>query len=314
MIFVGLFFATFLGTIFPLLSELFTNRKITVGMPFFNQVNGPIFISLIILMGICPLLAWQKSNKKSFGYNILMPVITAVISLLILFLSGIRNSWALVSFPLFIFVLVTHIVEIIRDTITRRKMSKENIFLCFYNLIIRNHRRYGGYIAHMGIAVMAIGIIGYSQFTTKKIITLSQNQTVEMGNYSFTYIDINEKRLNGMDIVYAEIIMSKNGEFQTALKPEKVFYSYWPDMSTTEVSIDSNPLRDIYVVLAGWESDGRATIEIKIIPLVKLIWIGGLILLTGTLFAVWSGRYGNKAPKYYLMNGISNEYQNISNN
>ena len=314
LIFIGLFFATFLGTIFPILSELIINRKITVGMPFFNQVNGPIFISLIILMGICPLLAWQKSNKKSFGYNILIPVITAVISLLILFFSGMRNSWALVSFPLFIFVLVTYIVEIIRDTFTRRKMSKENIFLAFYNLIIRNRRRYGGYIAHMGIAVMAIGIIGYSQFTTKKIITLSQNQTVEMGNYSFTYIDLNEKRLNGMDIVYAEIIMSKNGEFQTALKPEKVFYSYWPDMSTTEVSIDSNSLRDIYVVLAGWESDGRVTIEIKIIPLVKLIWIGGFILLAGTLFAVWFGRYGNKVPKYYLMNGISNEYQNISNN
>lgn len=306
LILIGIFFATFLGTMFPLLSELFTDRKITVGMPFFNQVNGPILVALLSLMGICPFLAWQKSNKKQFGYNFIFPFSLAVLSVFILFISGLRNIWALTSFPLLVFILATHIIEFIRDTITRRKMSGENFPVAFIRLIVRNRRRYGGFLVHIGIAVMAAGIIGYTQFMSKTTITLSKKESVKIADYTFTYMDIGEERLGDVDVVYIEINMYKNGEFITALRPEKVFYSYWPEMPTSEVAIDSNLLRDIYIVLAGWESDGRATFEIRIIPLVMLIWIGGLILFTGALFAVSSGRYGNKVPKYYINNGTSN--------
>ncbi len=300
LLFIGLFFATFLGTIFPLLSELLINRKVTVGAPFFNQVNGPIILSLIILMGICPLLAWQKANKKNLRYNIVIPVLAGLVALIILYISEMRNSWALISIPVIVFVMTTHIIEIVRDTFTRKKMSGENIPLAFIRLLLRNRRRYGGYLAHIGIAVIALGFVGYTQFTTKKIITLSENETVKTGNYTFTFRDLKEKRINGMDIVYAEMDLSIEGKFIRTMKPERVFYSYWPDMSTTEVSIESNFKRDVYIVLAAWEKDGRATFEIKIIYLVKLIWTGGLMLLAGTIFAVWAGRFGNKTPRYYL--------------
>lgn len=300
LLFIGLFFSTFLGTIFPLLSELIINRKVTVGSPFFNQVNGPILLSLIVLMGICPLLAWQNSNKNNLRYNIIVPVLSGLLSLIILYIFKIRNTLALISIPIIVFVITTHIIEVIRDTLTRKKMTGEKLLLALSRLLTRNRRRYGGYLAHIGIAVIALGFIGYTQFTIKQTITLMQNETVEMGNYSFTYTDLKEKRINGMDIVYAEVNLSMADKFIRTMKPERVFYSYWPNMSTTEVSIESNLKRDVYLVLASWEKDGRATFEIKIIYLVKLIWTGGLMLLAGTIFAVWFGRFGDKTPRYYL--------------
>ncbi|MCF6095157.1 heme lyase CcmF/NrfE family subunit [Microaerobacter geothermalis] len=305
LLLVGTFIATFWGTIFPIVSEAVTGTKVTVGPPFYNKVSAPILGALILVMGICPLIAWQKSTWNQLRNNFFVPVALSFSLFLTIYFMGVREFWALLIIPIISFVIITHLIEFIRGTRARKKMTNENVFLAFFRLITRNRRRFGGYIVHLGIMLMALGIMGYSQFQEKVTVTLGFGESVSIGDYKLTYENIAERKEGKNDVVYAELSVIKDGEKNLGIiKPEKVFYSYWP-MPTTEIAIYSTFREDLYVVLSGWENDGRATFEVKVIPLVIWIWIGAAVVIIGAVFAVWFGRYGNVTPKYtpkYVVN------------
>ncbi len=298
LLFVGLFFATFLGTMFPLLSELVTGTRITVSTPFFNKVNGPIFLALFIVLGVCPLIAWQKSSGRRFMRNFSVPLGATVVTLAILFSAGIRNPVTLVAFPVLSFVFVAHVVDVARGVRARSGMTAEPLLIALFRLIVRNNRRYGGYIVHAGVIVMAAGIIGYSLYTEKVTLTMAFGDTVELGRYEVTYKHIAERSVGDDHIVYATLRIRKDDAPAFELQPEKVFYGYWPDMPTSEVGLYSTLLEDFYVVLSAWDEEGRATFEIKRIPLVSLVWYGGIIMTLGAIFAFWRGRARTAAPAH----------------
>lgn len=293
----GAAFAVFWGTIFPLVSEAIRGTKVTVGPPFFNSVQSPILLSLIFVMGVCPLLAWQRSTMKNLMKNFLVPALLSVAVCVILLAIGIRNAYPIIAYGVVCFMIVTHFIEFYRGVKARRQMSGEGVLKALYNLTTRNRRRYGGYIVHFGVALIALGIIGSQNFDQQTMRTVGLGESFNIGNYTLTYENLREREEGINSVIYAELSIMKNGKPLGMLRPEKVFYGNW-DEPSTEVGLLSNWREDLYVVMGSWEQDGRATFVAKVNPMVNWIWFGGMILVIGTMFALWSGKYGNITPKY----------------
>src|SRR5439155_955100 len=143
-------FTVFFGTVFPLLSEAVRGVKVSVGAPFFNQVNVPLFLSLIFLMGVGPLIAWRRASLENLKRNFLWPVLIGAVAALILRLLGVRSTVAVVALALTIFVTATIAVDLLRATRARRLMG-ERALPALGGLLLRHNRRYGGFIVHLAV-------------------------------------------------------------------------------------------------------------------------------------------------------------------
>lgn len=302
LLLVGCAFAVFWGTIFPLVSQMVTGTSVTVGIPFFNKVAGPILLAMLLVMGVCPLIAWQKSTLKNLRENFLWPLVIAVAITIALIVYGITKPWAVIGYLVCAFVLLTHLQEFYRGTKVRRKMTGEGFLTALSRLCLKNRRRYGGYIIHIGIVLMAIGIIGSNHYDLEVTRSVRAGDVIEVGDYQLTFNKLDARREGANEVVYADIDAIKNNNYVGKIIPEKIFYPTW-HQPRTEVAIISTFKEDLYITLAGWDSDGTTALKVNINPLVKWIWTGGYVLIFGTVFALWPGRGTNLGPKYrYLLN------------
>ncbi|PKM82069.1 MAG: cytochrome C biogenesis protein [Firmicutes bacterium HGW-Firmicutes-14] len=297
LILVGIAFTTFFGTIYPLIGEVFTGTRPTVSIPYFNTVNAPLGLLLVLLMGICPLIAWRKSSAKNLRDNFLVPLAGSVIFAAAAYALGLKKPYALLAFTTLAFVTIATLAEFVKGTTVRMRMTGENPLAALGKLMVRNRRRYGGYIIHLGTIMLIAGIIGSQTYDRVVEKTVAYGETIRIDNYEITYQHLAERRDGKNDVVYAELTASKDGKPIGTLQPEKVFYSTHPNPST-EVAILGGLVEDLYVILAGWEKDGRATLKILVNPLVAWMWIGGYVMVAGTVFALWPGRGAEIGPKY----------------
>lgn len=297
LLLVGAAFGVFWGTVFPLVSEAVRGTKVTVGMPFFNTVQAPILLSMMFVMAVCPLLAWQRSSLKNLKKNFLIPAILAIVAMVLMILLGIQKAWAVIGFGVIVLLFITHFLEFYRGVKARRKMTKEKVYLSIYRLMTKNRRRYGGYIVHIGIAFIAMGIIGSQNYDVQTMKTVNLGDSIEVKDYRINYERLDQKREGINDIVYAEMTVFRNGKRIGTIQPEKVFYGNW-DQPSSEVGLISSLKEDLYVVLSDWEDDGKATFIVKINPMMTWLWIGSFMIVIGSLFAVWNGKYQNITPRY----------------
>ncbi|MDT3700803.1 MAG: heme lyase CcmF/NrfE family subunit [Thermincola sp.] len=311
LILVGIAFTTFFGTIYPLIGEVFTGTRPTVSIPYFNRVNAPLGVLMVVLIGICPLIAWRKSSLKNLRDNFLVPITASFLLAAAAYALGIRKIYALVAFTAVFFAMFSTLTEFFKGTKVRMKMTGENPFTALGKLMVRNRRRYGGYIIHMGLIMLIAGIIGSNAFAKVNQQTVSRGQSIQVENYTLTYNYLAERRDGSNDVVYADVTVFKDGKPLGSLQPEKVFYSTHPEPSS-EVAIQGSLREDLYIILAGWEKDGRATLKVLINPLVAWLWIGGYVMVVGTIFALWPGRGAEVGPKIASRNSggeIGGSYQ-----
>ncbi len=291
LILVGAAFATLWGTIFPMVSEAITAKKVTVGAPFFNQVNGPIFFALIVLMGICPLIGWRRATAENLLRNFLRPFAAAVISVIVLFALGVREWYGFVAYSAATFVLATIVSEFYRGIVARHRQYNENYATAALNLVTQNRRRYGGYIVHVGVVLGVIGIAGSSFYQVDTQANLKAGETTQLKQYTIQYDGLQIFPTENHQAVTARLTILQNGVRVATLVPEKDFYaSPNPDQSqwTTEVAVRTTPLEDLYIILAGFDATaGTATIKVIINPLVVWLWVGFGVLVVGTLIAAW---------------------------
>ncbi|WP_210364841.1 heme lyase CcmF/NrfE family subunit [Bacillus sp. REN3] len=282
-------FAVFWGTMYPLISETFTGTKVNVGAPYFNKVMAPILLVLIVLMGICPLIAWQKAAIERFVKSMIWPLAMGVVTAIGLFAFGVKGIYAVVGLSATAFMFGTHILEFIRGISARRKATKENIFKAAFKLTVKNQRRYGGYIVHIGIAIIAVGVISSHSYSTEVLKTVNAGESIKVGDYSLKFNELTEHMKNGNGVIIADIDVSYKGKDIGKIKPEKIFYETWPEPST-EVAIKTNWSQDLYVVVSSWENKDKVTFMVKVNPFVSWIWTGGIIMVIGTAFALAGGR------------------------
>ncbi len=287
LVLIGIAFAVFWGTIFPVLSEAVRGVKITVGPPFFNRVNAPLALGLIFLMGVGPLIAWRRTTTGNLARSFATPAISGLAAGLVLFALGIRAWYALAAFSLAAFVLATIVAEFLRGTLARRHMVGERPTRALVNLVAKNNRRYGGYIIHLGVIIVFAGIVGSSFFRTEVKKTVREGESFAVGPYTLRYLGIDGVDTPHLESVSARVEVTRDGREVAIMTPAKLFYKR-PQQPATNVAIRSTPLNDLYVVLAGIDEQNRlVTFEVFLTPLVFWLWAGGLLMAAGTVVVMW---------------------------
>lgn len=288
-LFAGIAFATLWGTFFPMFSELLVQDRISVAAPFFNKVNGPLFLILFLLMGVGPLLGWRRTSMEAMRRQFTWPLVFAVV---IGIAAAIYNSqiFSVIGMAICAFVTAAIVQEFVRGTIARRVATNENVVVALGSLMRRNGRRYGGYIVHLGIVMMGVAIIGNEFYLTSTNVTLAQNESVQISGYEVTYTGLDTERGSNVTSITAnlDVYHTATGRFVGTLVPHRNIYDKNPDMPTSEVGLHMNLVRDVYVVLNGWEDRGAtATFSVFINPLTIWLWAGGIVLIIGTLVSAW---------------------------
>lgn len=280
LVFTGIAFATLWGTIYPLVTELFRGTAITVGAPFYNQVNGPLLVLLLVLMGIGPLLAWRRTVMSSVLRSIAIPLTITVCALVgILFLFG--QPPAAIGAAAAIFAICAVMVEYVRGVKLRRKNAGDNIPTALYRLTRRDPRRFGGYIVHLGVAIIAIGIIGSWFFSSERQVVVTPGQSVDIAGYTVTYQRLTETNTADSRVITAYVNVSSGDTNHGTVGAKRFTYRGFEDQMTTQVAINTVGFDDVYIMLLEWGADSEAHLRIFVNPLVTWIWAGGAVYLFG---------------------------------
>jgi cytochrome c-type biogenesis protein CcmF len=212
--------------------------------------------------------------------------VAAVITAVLLFIFGIREFYAMIAFPVCVFVIGTILSEWFRGVRARHRIRSENYIKAFTNLIAANAPRYGGYIVHIAIILITIGVVGSSLYDVENDATLKPGESMSINNYTLTYDNIDSYETESKTVVTTTLSVRNSGKLIARLSPEKYFHRSY-EQPVTEVAIRSTLKEDLYVILVGWETDGTATFKVLVNPLIKWMWIGSVVLVLGGVIAFW---------------------------
>jgi cytochrome c-type biogenesis protein CcmF len=297
------FFVLF-ATMFPTLSEAVRGERLTVGPPFFNKWMLPVGLTLLLLTGIGPLLAWRKSSISNMVHQFLWPTTAALVTGGALALLGVRVWASGICFAFCAFVIVTIGQEFVRGAIVRKGATGTDILTAMIGLVARSQRRYGGYIVHVGIVLVFLGFAGQG-FKQEEQALLKPGQEVKVGNFSVRHNALRVTSDGQKQMVTGHVTVSENGRVIDELRPARWFFNKHEDEPTTEVAIRRAPTEDLYVVLASYDASSQtATYAVTINPLVNWIWIGfgvialgtGLALLPETVFTFAASKVPASVP------------------
>ena len=278
-------FTVFFGTVFPLLSEAVKGAKVSVGAPFFNQVNIPLFLSLIFLMGVGPLIAWRRASFDNLKRNFLWPVVIGAVAAIVLRLAGVGSAVAVLSLALTVFVIATIAVDLVRATRARRAMG-ESALPALGGLLLRHNRRYGGFVVHLAVLVVAVGVTGSQAWSVQTETTLKRGEEAALAGYRVRFDGLRESQESNHGKVTGSFTVVAGRGTGTVLEPAKKFY---PQEQSPIAYVDYRLgfVDDVYLVLGDFARDGSsATVKMQVNRMVSWIWIGGLVLTLGTLLAI----------------------------
>jgi cytochrome c-type biogenesis protein CcmF len=282
-------FAVLWGTLFPVLSEWVTGSKISVGPPFFDKVNIPIALFLLFLTGVGPLLAWRKTSFDALKRNFAWPLGIALVVGAVADVLGFRNFYALMCLILSVFVTLTIASEFYRGARVISSRDHVNIISAVGELTMRNTRRYGGYIVHLGMVLIFVGIAGRA-FSVDVQKRVSVGQSLTVGPYTLVCQNFDSPSNANYSSQRATIEVFRNGKSEMMLYPERRLFTA-SQVTETIVAIESSPVRDLYVVYSGIDpSTNKPVIHAFINPLVKFIWFGGFVVILGTGLAMFPER------------------------
>jgi cytochrome c-type biogenesis protein CcmF len=282
LVLVASCFSVLWGTLFPVISEAVTGEKISVDAPFFNRVNVPIGLFLLLLTGVGPLIAWRRTSWESLRRAFMWPSIAGLVLAIVLFLAGVHHFYALVSFALCLFVTWTVFGEFYKGASAIRAKTGQNLISAAVELTHRNTRRYGGYMIHMGIVIMFIGFTGKA-FDKDTTVEVSVNDTFRLGKYEMKMREIASGDNENYSWLHAKVDVMLDGRVVRTLEPERRGYKA-SRQPTSEVAIWRRLNEDVYLNFAGSaEGSNKAIIQAYIFPLVSWIWIGFWVLMIGTI-------------------------------
>ena len=285
VVFVALFAAIFWGSFgLPITSELFLGKEVTIGAETFEFYVTPLFIAMYILMGVAPLSAWGTMSAARLGGALKLPLVLTLLSVIALIVSGTGASVAVPGYGVVLFAGYVALYEIYRGAQARRRNLGESPLRALAALFGRNQRRYGGYIVHLGVTVIGIGVIGSTVFQTEVQHTLARGETVSVGDYALRYDDyVRAQAVDGRMMSITDVTVLRDGGEIARIRPRIDDY---PQMPMTIAGAHSTLENDFYVLLIRGDQE-RATFRIYINPLVNLVWWGGILLIIGTAIAAY---------------------------
>lgn len=288
IVFVALTAAIFWGSFgAPIVSELFVGEEITLSTEYYMRVTPPLFAVMYLLMGVAPLAAWGAISVQRLGRALSIPVLLTVLTAIFLVVVGTST---LATFAYSVVALAGYVAlyEIWRGAMARSRTRKENPFLALGMLMIRNRRRYGGYIVHLGIVIIGIGIIGSTLYQTQRQEGLNVGETMQVANgYSLRFDNmIDAIGEDGRLMTIAEVTVFRNDQPIANLRPR---IDHFEQMPMTISGAHSTFENDFYVLMVPSDEFtlNRATFSVYINPLINLVWWGGLVLIVGTMISAW---------------------------
>ena len=284
-------FFTLWGVVFPIISEITTGETITVGEPYYNQVNGPLMLGLICLMGIGPLLPWRKSNLSQVNRILIVPLdSTTIVVIAISLLFQITKPIVIIGIAVSTLAAISVFQEWIRGTKARQSSTGRNYLLAFCDLILANRPRYGGYIVHIAIIMLAFGILGSSFYNSEKDVFLAIGESTEIEDYSIEFTGIRTEIFPDRTERIADLKITKGDNELGSIGAWQGIYPSF-SMLSTRAAIRSTPIEDLYVIFSETQPDGKtAAFRILVNPLVWWMWLSGPFVILGTIVALWPAR------------------------
>jgi len=295
------------GVTFPILSEAVRGESVTVGRPYYDFFLRSFGLPLLLLMGIGPLVAWRRASLRSLGRTFLWPFAFALVAGGGLVAAGAGSSLpGLIAYTFSAFVIGTIVLEFARGTAARRALADEPVPKAFASLVARNRRRYGGYVVHAAIVLLAIGIAGSSAYDTSHTARLAPGQSLKLRDYTLVYRGLRSTRAQNAVETRATIDVYRGGDRIAVMHPGKNNYPVEQQVSN-EVAIRSDWLtgEDLFLITEQVNPNGTIDFKAIINPLVNLIWLAGLVFLLGSVVTLWPDareerrlavRYGRLAP------------------
>jgi cytochrome c-type biogenesis protein CcmF len=282
---LGITFVTLWGVVFPLITEFASDGTVTVATPYFNRVNGPLFLALLVLMGIGPVMAWRRSSPRSLLQWLLWPAGLAALAAAGMAIAGIREPLAIFAFCVLIFVGLVILEEWFRSARTRASAG-DNWAIAWFKVVAGNRPRHGGYIVHLAILVLAFGVVGTQFFDQRADFVLPPGGSAVIDNYRLEYLGSEIEERSDRTARWANISVYRDERRIGTLRP---WYAFYPDFRQASVraGIRSTPVEDLYIVPSEFLEDGRLVVRVSINPLAWWLWVAGPIFLVGTMVAVW---------------------------
>jgi cytochrome c-type biogenesis protein CcmF len=285
--------AILLGTLFPLVSDLL---NVALTTDYFNLSSALILGPLILLMGICPFTTWKGGDSKGLAGRLLAPLVGALVTAVLLLFLGLRDVFGVVAFSVCGFVTVGTLVQFYGG-LRSRWAAGANPLSAFVSMFRKQGGRYGGYVVHLGIVMITIGVVGSSAYKIEESIALDPSAMRTVGGYTLRYEEFSYLPSVGKDVATATLAVYEGDKQVGVLRPEKHFH-HSSQQPVSEVAIRSTLKEDLYVALTGWEdASQRIALEVIVSPLVVWIWIGGVVLLVGAVIALWPVHRGEGAEE-----------------
>jgi cytochrome c-type biogenesis protein CcmF len=296
LLFLGAAGAVLLGTLWPTFTEALGGVPTSLGPANYNRFMGPLGLLLVFLIGLCPLVDWRQIDAQRLARRLWVQTLVGVVTAVLLVFLGVRELWAVLSFAVIAFVAATIVLHLAQGVANRVRSAGENAFTATIRAVSQNRRRYGGQLIHFSILLIVAGITGSQAYQTEVQVALATGETVEVGGYTLAYDDYVYRQIEegGNKVLNQAVVEVYRGDRNVAtVRPERNLHNN-VEGAVSEVALRSNLKEDLYVVLASLESDGLAAFQVLITPMVLWLWIGGGVLLAGTLIAAWPSKRGRR--------------------
>ena len=288
LLFLMIALVTLWGVVYPLVTDVFRGVTITVGRPYFDVVAGPLFLALIVLMGVGPLLPWRRASGQSLLRLMRIPIMVGLGTALVSVALGAASFIPALAFGVCGMALTGIVREWAKGTQVRHNKG-ENYALAFTRLVSSNRPRYGGYIAHIGIIMVAFAATGSSFYSLQDDFSLLPGERAVLGDYEMEYLGSTTVVKSDRIEQRADVILYKNGEVVKRLQPGYAFYPSF-SMAATRAGIRQTPVEDLYILASEFSEDGRALFRLHINPLIMWLWLAGPVMVFGTVVALWPER------------------------
>ena len=323
-LFLSVMAVTLWGVLFPLFSDFARDVSVSVSAPYFDRANGPVLLGIVAMMGIGPLLPWRKASARSLKQWFVLPIIVLIVTVVILVVLGVQRPVAIFSFGVVAFVAASIVEEWWRGTAARHR-SGDNWAIAWWRLINGNRPRHGGYIVHISILMLGLGIIGTNFYQQRTDGAIGLGESLIIDNYRVEYVDRGDASRPDRIAQWAEMSVYQidpedyrqeidfaraqgstgftlkdstrrpNDEMIDTIEPWHGFYLDF-NMASVRSGIRSTVVEDLYVIPRDFLSDGRVSLAVSINPLAWWLWASGPFFIIGTMVALWPQPAVEKRP------------------
>jgi cytochrome c-type biogenesis protein CcmF len=295
-------FTVLLGTLFPLVAEAVRGVKVSVGAPFFNRMTTPMSVTLLFLMGVGPALPWRVARRDALRRQFLLPVaamlLAAGAAAALVRPGDVDDVYTVIAFAFAAFALTVNVREFAAGARARMRAHGEGAATALARLIAANRRRYGGYTAHIGAIIIAIGIAASSAFRAEHEATVRPGETITLRGYTTRLDGLWARQEPQRFVVGADVTVLRGGREAGRLDPRLNFYPT-SDQPISTPAVRSRAGGDLYLNLMAFQRDGSsATLRVIVQPLVPWIWAGGGVIVLGVLISMWPAGRRVRAPSW----------------